>query len=48
MTDEQFQKEMAGRVAADPHRDVYPGCPLCGAVAKQAPKTPPKPTEGQQ
>jgi hypothetical protein len=44
MTDEQFQQEMAERVAANPGRDVFLGCPLCGAVAKQ----PAKPTQNQQ
>jgi hypothetical protein len=44
MTDEQFQKEMADRVAANPGRDVLLGCPLCGAVSKQTPK----PTQNQQ
>jgi hypothetical protein len=38
LTDEQFQEEMAKRVAASPGRDIYLGCPLCGVVAKQAPK----------
>ena len=45
LTDEQFQAEMAERVAANPGRDVLPGCPLCGVVAKQAPR---KPTQNQQ
>jgi hypothetical protein len=44
MTDEQFQQEMAERVAANPGRDVIPGCPLCGAVSKQIPP----PTQDQQ
>jgi hypothetical protein len=39
MTDEQFQEEMAQRVAANPERDVFLGCPLCGVVAKQAPRS---------
>jgi uncharacterized Zn finger protein len=43
LTDEQFQEEMAQRVAAKRGRDVFLGCPLCGIVAKQSPK----PTENQ-
>jgi hypothetical protein len=39
LTDEQFQEEMAKRVATSPGRDVYLGCPLCGVVAKQQPKS---------
>jgi len=39
MTDEQFQQEMARRVAQHPGQDVYPGCPLCGVAAKQAPRS---------
>jgi hypothetical protein len=39
MTDEQFQEEMAERVAAHPGRDVFLGCPLCGVVAKQVPRS---------
>ena len=35
----QFQEEMARRVTANPGRDIILGCPLCGAVAKQAPTT---------
>jgi hypothetical protein len=42
LTDEQFQEEMAQRVAKR-GRDVFLGCPLCGIVAKQSPK----PTENQ-
>jgi hypothetical protein len=47
LTDEQFQQEMADRVAANPGLDIFPGCPLCGPVArqKQAPK--PAGTQGQ-
>jgi hypothetical protein len=44
LTDEQFQKEMAERAAANPGKDVLLGCPLCGAVGKQAPR----PTQNQQ
>jgi hypothetical protein len=39
LTDEQFQAEMQKRVASDPSRDVFLGCPLCGVVAKQAPRS---------
>ena len=39
LTDAQFQEEMARRVTANPGRDIILGCPLCGAVAKQAPTT---------
>ena len=39
LTDDQFKAEMARRVASNPGRDVYPGCPLCGVAAKQPTKT---------
>jgi hypothetical protein len=39
LTDAQFQKEMAERVAANPGRDVILGCPLCGVVAQRAKAT---------
>jgi hypothetical protein len=39
LTDEQFREEMQKRIASDPGRDIYLGCPLCGVVAKQPPKT---------
>ena len=45
MTDEQFQEEMRARVAANPGKDVFPGCPLCGVVATQ---TTARPTQNQQ
>jgi hypothetical protein len=35
LTDEQFRAEMEKRIATDPGKDVYLGCPLCGVVAKQ-------------
>jgi hypothetical protein len=35
LSDEQFRAEMEKRIASDPDRDVFPGCPLCGVVAKQ-------------
>jgi hypothetical protein len=35
LTDEQFREEMEKRITSDPDRDVFPGCPLCGVVAKQ-------------
>ena len=44
LTDEQFQEEMAKRVAENPGKDVILGCPLCGVAAKQAPR----PTQNQQ
>ncbi len=43
LTDEQFQEEMTKRVARDPGRDFFLGCPLCGVVAKQGAR----PTESQ-
>lgn len=43
LTDDQFRDQMAARVAANPGRDVIVGCPLCGVVAKQAPRG----TQGQ-
>jgi hypothetical protein len=45
LTDEQFQEEMQQRVAANPGKDVFPGCPLCGVVAKQQGA---RPTQNQQ
>jgi hypothetical protein len=43
MSDEQFQEEMRKRIAANPGKDIIPGCPLCGVVAKQpAQPTPPQ------
>ena len=39
LTDEQFKAEMAARVATNPGRDVYPGCPLCNVNAKQTTTT---------
>ena len=47
LTDEQFQEEMARRVAANPTRDVYLGCPLCG-VSKQNPQRPASSQNNQQ
>jgi hypothetical protein len=44
LTDQQFQSEMAERVAANPGRDVLPGCPLCGTIAKPSAR----PTQNQQ
>ena len=44
LTDEQFQAEMRARVAANPGKDVLPGCPLCGVVARQPA---PRPTQNQ-
>ena len=43
LTDEQFKVEMAQRVASNPGRDVYPGCPLCALAARPTPK----PTQSQ-
>ena len=43
LTDDQFREQMAARVAANPGRDIVLGCPLCGVVAKQAPRG----TQGQ-
>ena len=43
LTDEQFKAEMAQRVASNPGRDVYPGCPLCALAARPTPK----PTQSQ-
>ncbi len=34
LDDQQFQEEMAKRVAENPGKDVILGCPLCGIVAK--------------
>ena len=39
LTDEQFQDEMRARVAANPGKDVFLGCPLCGVVADSAGRT---------
>ncbi len=39
LTDEQFRQEMQKRVANDPGRDVYRGCPLCGVIAKERRQT---------
>ena len=47
LTDEQFDAEMRHRIAADPGRDVFPGCPLCGVIASQ-PAPRPVQTQGQQ
>ena len=44
LTDDQFRQEMVDRVAAEPGRDVYPGCPLCGVVGKTASRS----TQNQQ
>ena len=44
LTDEQFREEMAQRVAANPGRDVFVGCPLCGVIGKQ----PARSTQNQQ
>jgi len=35
LTDEQFREEMERRVAANPGKDVYLGCPLCSVVANE-------------
>ena len=48
LTDEQFQQEMRQRVAANPGRDVIPGCPLCGVVAQQPAARPTQNQGGQQ
>ena len=45
LTDEQFQSEMQARVAANPGKDIFLGCPLCGVVAK-TPQA--RPTQNQQ
>jgi hypothetical protein len=37
LTEEQFQAEMRARVAANPGKDFFPGCPLCSVVAKMPP-----------
>ncbi len=47
LTEEQFQNEMKQRVQANPGKDVFLGCPLCGAVAQQL-KAAPRPTQNQQ
>ena len=47
LTDEQFQQEMADRVAANPGLDIFAGCPLCCPVAKQKQAAKPAPTQGQ-
>ena len=48
LTDEQFQEEMEKRVAANPGKDIYMGCPLCGVVAKQMKSRPAsQPSSGQ-
>ena len=39
LTDDQFQQEMRKRVETNPGKDIFVGCPLCGVIAKQAPKT---------
>jgi hypothetical protein len=39
LTDEQFREEMEKRVASDPGRDIYLGCPLCGVIARQSVKS---------
>ena len=44
MTEEQFQEEMRSRVEANPGKDVFLGCPLCGVVAQQQR---PRPTQNQ-
>jgi hypothetical protein len=46
LTEEQFQQEMAERVAANPGKDVYLGCPLCSVAAKQ--KAAEKSSQNQQ
>jgi hypothetical protein len=43
LTEEQFQEEMKARVEANPGKDIFLGCPLCGVVARQAPR----PTQNQ-
>ena len=48
LTDEQFQNEMRQRVADNPVRDVFLGCPLCGVIAKQPPASRPTQNQGQQ
>ena len=44
LTDEQFREEMAQRVAANPARDVFLGCPLCGVAGR----TPIRSTQTQE
>jgi len=46
LTEEQFQAEMRQRIAENPDNDVYPGCPLCGVVARM-PQQPPTQTQNQ-
>jgi len=48
LTDDQFMNEMRERIAANPGRDVIPGCPLCGVVAKQPAAARPTQNQGQQ
>jgi hypothetical protein len=45
LTEEQFQEEMRQRIAQNPGKDVIPGCPLCGVVARQQGA---RPTQNQQ
>ncbi len=47
LTDEQFREEMEKRVAADPGRDIYKGCPLCSVVAGEMAKSAPRSTQDQ-
>ena len=44
LTDEQFRDEMAQRVSANPGKDVFLGCPLCGVARKTLSRS----TENQQ
>jgi len=48
LTDEQFEEEMRQRVAKFPERDVFLGCPLCGAVPRVPPSPTPTSTGGQE
>jgi hypothetical protein len=47
LTEEQFQEEMRARIAANPGKDLIPGCPLCGVVSKLPPALL-RPTQSQQ
>jgi hypothetical protein len=47
LTEEQFQEEMRARIAANPGKDLFPGCPLCGVISKLPPALL-RPTQNQQ
>jgi hypothetical protein len=47
LTEEQFQAEMRARIAANPGKDFFPGCPLCSVVAKLPPGMNAAPTQNQ-